>query len=243
MSRAGVKILITGGLALIASGAVALEGSDNTFALYGLGAFLDGDVTFGELDSEVDIDVDDVLDSLETAAFVRYRHQNEQLAFVFDGQFAGLGGTSESGPVKTDLDLDLFILQADGGYRFSENAEAFLGVRYVRFEGEVDVRFLGDGSIHRQNDASFWDPVIGLRALRQLGEKTMIQAQADVGGGANMDFTWQGMVHFGWQLSDGLSLWLGYRGIGMEFDDGGGRNRLDADLIMHGPEAGIAFHF
>jgi hypothetical protein len=242
MSRAGVSIVLAAGLSLVATGAAALEGN-NSFALYGLGAFLDGDTTFGERETEVDVDVDQVLDSLEIAAFARYRHQNERWAFVFDGQFAGLGGTSESGPVKTDLDLDLYIFQADAAYRFSETAEALLGVRYVRFDGEVDVEFLGQGSVHRENDASFWDPVIGLRTLTPLGEKLLLQAQGDIGGGANMDFTWQGMVHVGWLLSDGLSLWLGYRGLGLEFDDGGGRNRLDADLIMHGPEAGIVFHF
>ena len=51
------------------------------------------------------------------------------------------------------------------------------------------------------------------------------------------------MVNVGWSLSEATSLWLGYRAIGMEFDESGGRNRLDADLVMHGPQAGIAFHF
>ena len=58
-----------------------------------------------------------------------------------------------------------------------------------------------------------------------------------------MDFTWQAMIHLGYQVNEDLSLWLGYRGIGMEFDDSGGVNRVDADLVLHGPEAGVAFHF
>jgi hypothetical protein len=243
MKRVGVHIVIAAGLSIVAGSASALEGRSNTFALYGIGAFIDGDLTFGELESEVDVDADEIFDSLEAAFMARYRHQNEQWAFVFDGQFTGLGDTDDSGQVKTDLDLDLFILQADGAYRFSENSEAFLGVRYVRFEGEVDVHFLGDGSLHRESDSSFWDPVIGLRTMRPIGETTLFQAQVDVGGGANMDFTWQGMFHFGWQVNDGLSLWAGYRGIGMDFDDSGGRNRIDADIIQHGPEVGVAFHF
>ncbi len=128
-------------------------------------------------------------------------------------------------------------------YRFSETTEALAGIRYVRFESEADLRFAGDGTIHRENDSSLWDPVIGVRTLMPLSERLGLQAQGDIGGGANMDFTWQAMAHLGYKMNEGLSIWFGYRALGMEFDDSGGRNRVDADLVMHGPEAGIAFHF
>lgn len=226
-----------------ASSASAIEDRQHSVAFYGIFAFLDGDMTFGENESEIDIDGDDVIDSLELAAFARYRYQAEDWALVFDGQFAGLGDTLEEGPVTTDLDLDLYIFQADGAYRFSDTAEVLIGVRYVRLEAQLELRFAGDGQINRGNDASFWDPVIGLRTITPIGDKLRLQAQGDVGGGANMDFTWQGMVNVGWSLSEATSLWFGYRAIGMEFDESGGRNRLDADLIMHGPQAGIVFHF
>jgi len=227
----------------VATSAAALEDSTHSLALYGFGAFLNGDITFGEVGNEVDVDADEVLEALEIAAFLRYRYQAERWAFVFDGEFARLGDTLQQGPVETDLELNLNISQADVAYRWSDTAEALIGVRYVRFEDEVDVSFGGAGSFHRENDASFWDPVIGLRTLTPLSDKVMLQAQGDLGGGANMDFTWRGMIHVGYQVGDRMSLWLGYRGLSMEFDDSGGRNRVDADLLMHGPEAGIAFHF
>jgi hypothetical protein len=226
-----------------ASSASALEDRPHSFALYGIFAFMDGDMTFGENESEVDIDAADVLDSLEIAAFARYRYQAEDWAFVLDGQFAGIGDTLEEGPVTTDLDLDLYIFQADGAYRFSDTAEALIGVRYVRFESALELRFAGDGQINRGTDASFWDPVIGLRTITPLGDRLRLQAQGDAGGGANMDFTWQAMINLGWALSDSTSVWGGYRALGMEFDESGGRNRLDADLVMHGPQAGIVFQF
>lgn len=243
MGRKWVAFSIAVAASCWPASASALEEGKHTFALYGIAAFLDGDLTFGELDTEIDIDADQVIDSLEIAAFARYRYQEEQWAFVFDGQFAGLGDTFQEGPVTTDLDLDLYIFQADGAYRFSDTAEALIGVRYVRFESGLELRFAGDGQINRGRDASFWDPVIGLRTLTPIGDKMRLQAQGDVGGGANMDFTWQAMINVGWSVSESMSLWLGYRGIGMEFDESGGRNKLDADLIMHGPQAGIAFHF
>jgi hypothetical protein len=243
MKRAMIAVLVVAGLSLPATTASALEEPTHSIALYGIGAFLDGDVSFGENETEIDVDASDVIDSLEAAAMARYRGQTERWAIVLDAQFAGLGDSGTSGPVTTDLDFDLFLIQADAAYRFDETTEALFGVRYVRFESEVDLFFAGDGTIHRENDASLIDPVIGVRTLRPLGEKLRLQAQGDIGGGGDMDFTWQGMIHIGYQSSDAVSLWLGYRAIGMDFDDSGGRNRLSADIVMHGPEAGVAFHF
>ena len=127
--------------------------SDDSLALYGLGAFIDGDVTYGEIGNTVDIDASDVVDSLEAAAFARYRHQNERWAFAFDGQFAGLGDSEQQGAITTDVNFDLFVLQGDVAYRFSESAEALAGIRYVRFEGEADLHFRNGGIIHRENDS------------------------------------------------------------------------------------------
>jgi hypothetical protein len=227
----------------VAASAEGFVTTDDLLALYGLGAFIDGDVTYGEVGNQVDIDADEVVDSLEAAAFARYRHQNERWAFAVDGQFAGLGDSHDEGAVTTDVNFDLYVFQGDVAYRFSETTEALAGIRYVRFESEADLHFAGDGTIHRENDSSFWDPVIGVRTLRPLSERLGLQAQGDIGGGANMDFTWQAMIHIGYKMNEDVSFWLGYRGIGMEFDDSGGRNRVDADLVLHGPEAGVTFHF
>jgi hypothetical protein len=244
MKATVIPALLAAALPLLATTqAFAQEERNQTIVLYGVGAFLDGDITFGERESAVDVDASDILDSLEMAAFLRYRAQNESWAFVFDGQYASLGGVRDSGSVETELDTNFYIFQADAAYRFTERSEVLFGVRYVRFETTVDLRFAGDGALRREGDASFWDPVVGLRTVQPLGENFRLQVQGDIGGGANMDLTWQGMVNLGWQVSDGASLWLGYRGLGMDFDDGGGNNRIDADIVMHGPELGVAFHF
>ena len=124
--------------ALLATGGVATaQEPRHSVALYGIGAYLDGDLTVGERESAVDVDVDQVLDSLETAAFARYRYGADRWAFVLDGQFAGLGDTVDVGPIRTDLDADLYILQADGAYRFNPTTEALFGVRHVRVETDV----------------------------------------------------------------------------------------------------------
>jgi hypothetical protein len=47
----------------------------------------------------------------------------------------------------------------------------------------------------------------------------------------------------GYQATDRVSLWLGYRALSMDFDDSGGRNLFSADHLSHGPLVGAALHF
>ena len=244
MQRALIALVIAAGFS-VATPSTGAPPEDKThhLTLYGMGAFIEGDVKFGEFQGQVDIDASDIFDALEAALFGRYRNQSERWAFVGDVQYSDLAESLERFPITTDLDIEFLVLQGDVAYRFSDRVEALAGIRYVRFEGEVDVFFAGAGSVQRENDASFWDPVVGVRTLRPLSDRLWLQAQGDIGGGANMDFTWQGMVHLGYVANESVSLWFGYRGLGMEFDDSGGRNRVDADLIQHGPEVGVAFHF
>ena len=214
---------------------------NQTLAFYGLGPFVAGDITFGEVGSgDIDVDASDIIDSLEFAATLRYRAQSERWAFVLDGQFVGLGDTEE-GPPKQDLDLDLLVAQADVAYRLSDTTEVLFGARYLEFEAAIDVTGPLQAE-HREGDESFVDGVVGLRTGRRMGERWRFQAQGDVGTG-DMDLSWQGMLNFGYQASDAISLWIGYRALGLDFEEGVGPDRVDADLVVHGPVVGLAFDF
>jgi len=216
---------------------------DNTVAIYGFLTNMDGTLTVGEVDSPVNVDADQVLEKLEFAAMARYRGQTDRWAFVVDGIFAGLGGTREGTVAKQDLELDLLVVQADAAYRFSQNAEFLFGARYVRFDSQLDTTSAAGVGQRRENDATLFDPVVGLRTLNDLGEKWRLQSQVDVGGGGDSELTWQAMIHLGYQPSDGYSFWLGYRALSLDFDNSGGRNRFGADMILYGPVLGAAFHF
>jgi hypothetical protein len=221
----------------------SFEDWQNTIAAYGFLTSLDGDMTLGRAGASVDVAADQILDALEAAAMVRYRGQGGRWAFVVDGIFAGLGGTREGTLTKQDLDVDLFIVQSDAAFRFDESLELLFGARYVLFESRLQTTTASGGGERRDNDASFVDPVVGVRYLGAPGARLRLQAQADIGGGLDMDLTWQAMVNLGWQANERVSLWLGYRALEMEFDESGERNRFGADLVMHGPLLGAAFHF
>lgn len=221
----------------------ASDGWQHTLALYGLATAMDGDLAFGEVEAPIAVDASQMFDSLEMAAMARYRGQAERWAVVIDGSFAGLGGTREGALTRQDLDIDIFIVQADAAYRLSEFAEVLLGVRYVRFESRLDTTTVLGGGRRRENDATLIDPVVGLRTLSELGETMRLQAQLDVGAGGGNDLTWQAMLNLGYQPSDRYSFWLGYRALALDFDESGGRNRFGGDVTLHGPALGAAVHF
>jgi hypothetical protein len=227
--------------ALALPSALSAQQWDHVVTLYGWGTFVDGSAQYGRLESgsEVNVDPGQVIDSLELAAMARYRGQTERWAVVFDGIYASLGASKET--PFTKLDLNMYVFQLDGAFRFTEHSEVLAGVRYVRFDTTLDV---GRDALarHLAADASLWDPVVGLRTVLPLGDRWMLQAQGDVGGGANMTFTWQAMANVGWKLGDSSSLWAGYRALGMDFDDAGNRNKLSMDVTFHGPVIGAAFH-
>ena len=244
--RLATALYLVGALTLPAVGraqAAASDGWQHTLALYGLATAMDGDLAFGEVEAPIAVDADQMFDSLEMAAMARYRGQAGRWAVVLDGSFAGLGGTREGALTKQDLDIDLFIVQADAAYRFSEVAEVLFGVRYVRFQSQLDTTTVLGGGRRHDNDATLLDPVVGLRTLSELGETMRLQAQVDVGGGGGNDLTWQAMLNLGYQPSDGYSFWLGYRALALDFDESGARNRFGGDVTLHGPALGAAVHF
>ena len=181
--------------------------------------WMDGDSSLGPVDTGVDVDVSDLLDALEFSGSARYRGQTDDWSVVVDGIYASFGVRGE-GPLRTDFDLNQIVLQADFGWRFSPESELFGGVRYVRLESEVKVRPPA-GEVRHEADVSLWDPVVGLRTIRELRPRWLFQGQVDAGGGANMDFTWQAMAHVGYHPGERYGFWLGFRALGIDFDEGG----------------------
>ncbi len=240
---AAVLALLVSGLTLPGTALAQATEWQHTFVLYGWGTGIDGDMTVGPVESSSSVDFDQILENLELAAMAGYRGQGERWAFVVDAFFAGLGGTREGAVVDADLDFDEIIFQADAAYRMNENVELLFGARYVRLQTTLKLTAVLGGEERLENDATFIDPVVGVRFLGAPGEKFRLQAQADIGGGAGMDLTWQAMFNVGYQATESVSLWLGYRALSMDFDDSGGRNRFSADLLSHGPLLGVALHF
>lgn len=227
-------------LAVLLFAPLAAAQTEHSVIIYGIGASISGTVGVRDgLTSDVSIDTSEILSNLELAGMARYRADKGRWSSVFDGVFMGLGGRNEG----TNLDIDLFIAEFDAGYRFTRNLEGFVGVRYTDL-GVSGTTTLPGRQIEFDNGDEFVDPVVGLRFVTPLPGKWYLQGQGDLGGfGLDMDFQWQAMLDFGYKPDDAWSVWLGYRGIGQEFENSGNDGRFDMDVIYHGPQVAVAFHF
>jgi opacity protein-like surface antigen len=120
------------------------------------------------------------------------------------------------------------------------------GARYTDLEGEVDIE--GPFGINPSFDASedWIDPIVGGRITLDLTDKLALRVRGDIGGfdiGSGSDLAWNIMAGFGYTLSERTTLWLGYRHLDVDYDDGSGSDLFEYDISMSGPIAGLAIRF
>jgi len=88
------------------------------------------------------------------------------------------------------------------------------------------------------------DPIIGGRVLLRFTDRWALILRGGVGGfGVSSQFTWDAMALVGYTFWEHGTLLLGYRGVGVNYTEGSGRNRFVFDTTLHGPVLGLAFTF
>lgn len=139
-------------------------------------------------------------------------------------------GTTQTETEASMIEVGAAVPLADSG-RF----DLVAGVRYVDLSFDVEI-----GTTVDEDATEAWvDPWIGARGTIPLSDTWSIALRGDVGGfGVGSQFSWQAIGVVGAELGGGWRLDLGYRAIGIDFDDGD----LQFDTRVHGPLLGIAWH-
>jgi len=247
MNRIRVSTFLLSAVILFPQLAQAQGQSNRTWQsdvfLYGLAASISGDAQLGPVQQPVDVSFGDILDNLQMGFMGSYRGSSERFSVAADFVYLALGNASTTGLVRR-ADVDLFIADLTGGYRFSSGVEAFAGLRITDLSTKIG---LGDPVITElEGSDTFYDPVVGVRIWTPLGQdgRWWIQARGDIGGfGASMDFTWTAMAHVGFNPTERISIVGGYRALGQDFKDAGPTEIFDMDVTYYGPLFGVGFHF
>jgi opacity protein-like surface antigen len=151
-----------------------------------------------------------------------------------------------SGPLLKSASAELeewyvtprFIYTAVKTDRYSMDLIA--GGRIFRAETEINVRGRNGGSASANDSTAWVDPIIGIRGRGELGHDFFFNYYGDIGGfGVSSRLTWQALAGLGYNLSKTCSVGIGYRALGMDYDEDG----LKIDLISHGPYLGFEFSF
>lgn len=207
------------------------------FGLYFWGASVGGQATSGE---DIDVDLDDILDSLELAFMGVAEVGKGKWSLTADAIYLDIEDSAEVDPgVKAEVALINWVVTPFVSYTAVDHKRIRLnilgGARYLYMD--TDLKLNVDPVVKASDSESNWDGIIGIRGGVYLTKHWYIPYHLDIGTG-DSDLTWQAYGGIGYQFKH-IDLVVAYRYLSWDFDDNMG---ID-DMYFHGPMAGIKFRF
>lgn len=214
----------------------------------------------------IDKSFSDVLEDLDLGGFINIWGRRDRFVFSGDLMYVDTSGSHASGPlpafqipglgvpippgatIDAEVDTTQFTATLQGGYRMVDTPrltlDGLVGLRYWRVSNDVSVTAshaaIGTISARHDEDFSWTDPMLGVRAFFPLPDRWSVQAQADIGGfGAGSDFTWSLLATVNYALSDHFSLSTGYKALDVDYEHGG----HVFDVRMSGLVVGLTYRF
>jgi len=206
-------------------------------------AGMDGSMAVAIFEEDVDVPFSTIIENLDLAFMGHFDMRNDHWVLSSDLIFVDLEQREDvtEGTVTAGLDLTLF--EVAGGYRVSSVFTVLAGARWVdmgaglRYDGTL----VDDGA---DVGRKWIDPLIGVHAFVPLSKKWWLGLRGDIGGfGVGSEFAWQAYADIGFRASHLVSIVLGYRALDMDYEDGSGRDYVNLDLLISGPQIGVAFTF
>ncbi len=234
-----------------------MHGWEFTVTPYFWGAGMDGDVTVKGVESNVDVSFGDILDNLDFGGMVHLEARNGKWGFFLDPTYMKLSADGDAGPFEADVEVEMTLVEFGVLYRLlerpigAESGRTFSldllgGGRYTDLEVELDIEgpFGVDPSFDGSKD--WLDPMVGAAVQVDLNEKLAFRVRGDIGGfgiGSASDLTWNLLAALGYEFSERTTLWLGYRILDVDYDEGSGSDLFEYDISMSGPIAGLSIRF
>ncbi len=231
---------------LVAPQAAAQSSSNEwQFALapYLWAAGIDGSITVADSEADIDAPFSTIIDNLDFALMGHFDMRNDRWVLSSDLIFVDLEHSEDvtEGTVKAGMDMTL--VEVAGGYRVSSAVALLAGARWVDIG--TSLRYTGEFEDDEAKAGKSWiDPLVGVNVFAPLSERWWLGLRGDVGGfGVGSELTWQAYADIGFKASDLVSIILGYRAIDMDYEDGSGLHHVALDILMSGPQLGVAFTF
>jgi len=252
MTAAHVRPCLAASLALLAAGpAVAADDHwEHTAVLYGVGASMEGEAGVGNLTADVDVGFDDILDNLEFGAMASWRAEKGRWSVLADLIYMRLeqkkDGLGPLGGTRATVDAGQVITELDVGYAMTERLSAYGGLRYWNLDTDLQV-VVGppvNTNLADSTRENWVDPVVGLRYVLPLSANWELVAKGDIGGfGSGSDFAWHTTAFASWKFAEHASLLVGFRMLGVDYEDGSGPGSFTWDVTEGGPALGVAWQF
>jgi len=242
-------------LAMVGSAGAQSEDWQNAITPYIWGTGMSGNVAVGTPLGSVAINADlsfgEILDDLDFGGMISYEGKNDRWLVLGDVIFMNLGAdvdsTSGQVSVRHSADIEQSLMEADVGYRLTENMALFVGARYSDIDGEIGIATTGPtvGTVRSASFSENWvDPVVGFLGEWPLSEQWEWDLRADIGGfGVGSDFVWQAQATLRWKVRTNFDVVASYRYMEVDFDQDEATGLLVYDMVSAGPGIGVTFHF
>jgi len=216
-----------------------------TFAIYLLGAGMDGEVGLASLTADVDVGFDDVLDHLRLGTMMYYAAERNGWTYAVDLIYMRLEGEKDvPGIASFQAKADQALISLEAARSLGPRLEVLAGLRFNSVEPEIAITTSGGLTEIRGRSEEWWDPFVGARYTADVADAWSVTLRADVGGfNVGADSAWQFVARADWHITDDMDLLFGYRIIDVDYEDGEGVDRFLYDVQSSGPVIGFAWHF
>ena len=248
--------LLSGLLSLLILNSVHANEKWTEIGMYMFLTDIKGDTRIGNVVSDVDVPVSDVLDELDMAFMAFVEHRNGKWSFIGDIFYANIGAKDTIArnnvtAVSVDVDVELKQLMLEGfvAYRVVDKRDGITrfgvdllgGLRYNKIETELGVQVSALGLTtagSRNGDIDWTDAVVGVRTQYSFGNGWGLSGWADIGDGQDSSsYQLIGLVNY--TFKNKARVFGGYRKYNMEYED----NSIALDLDYQGPILGVSFRF
>jgi hypothetical protein len=203
-------------------------------------AGIDGELTIGGQEVEVDASFSDIADTLDVGGSLLAEASNGRwVNWMQLDHLSTDTGDIDAGPVRADLESKTTMLAVGTGWRFPgpgarSTVDVLVGVRQFSIDDTLDLR----GGSHIDNHMDLYDAIVALRPRLQLGTHWTFSPTLSIGGG-DSDLVWEMSPQFEYRYGERYELRVGYRNLAYDVDQGGSK----IDISFRGPVLGLGFRF
>lgn len=231
-----------------------------TLAPYAWAAGINGDVgLFGRDPVGVDVPFSDILENLDVAAMGVAEAHNGTWGVFADLDYVSIdaekfitrvvgGDPPISARVDASADVQELMATLMGQWRVLDEGNITLdllgGVRYWNVDTGLTLKLAANGvkvkSLSGSDGAAWIDPMIGAKLFVDTGTPFYVTGWGMAGGfGVGSELSWDAMGGLGYRWTDHVSTVLGYRAVGVDYEEDG----FVYDVIQSGAVLGAVISF
>jgi len=233
---------------------------------------MNGDIGVGNTTADVDISFGDIWDNFDVGGQLNIEFWWKKWIFFVDPLFMKLSSSNSQTRViasrKADTEVKMFLMDLAMGYRVAEFAlgantksnnfktwpavaiDVYGGGRILSVENTIDLTLdtpIGPQKQRVSVDETWFDFIVGTRFLFDFTERLLLSVKTDIGGfglGFSSDIDWNFVANVGYTLPWwGVTPYVGYRVLYIDYEDGSGSNRFEYDIWHTGPQIGLGVRF